>query len=66
MEEHKAGVPSRTALKDPTKVMVLGAMSAQVLMELKVVSHKLTVNTKHYLNEMLTKTARGDLPLVQE
>ena len=54
--QYKAEVSPGTALKNPAKVLVWGAMNAQGLTKLHVVPQKQIVNTGHYVNEILTKT----------
>ena len=49
-------VPPRTTVKNPCKIMVWGAMSAQGLSELHFVPKGQTVNSTYYVDEILTKS----------
>lgn len=49
-------VPPRTTVKNPCKIMVWGAMSAQGLSELHFVPKAETVNADYYVDEILTKS----------
>ena len=49
-------VPPRITVKNPSKIMVWGAMSALGLSELHFVPKGQTVNAAYYVNEILTKS----------